>query len=136
MVFFLLDCSSSEVECHVVWASMLTEFILDGDGWMDFDDVSLVDGYNMPMPCWFTSAAPCELCSSYEDTISTFACNHTNYSMTFCPQSNPNRKLDKEHGKKAIIFGVPAIAEWFRSKVHFVPSVAALGSALLAAVKA
>ncbi|EMS64059.1 hypothetical protein CFC21_038604 [Triticum aestivum] len=92
MVFFLLDCSSSEVECHVVWASMLTEFILDGDGWMDFDDVSLVDGYNMPMPCWFTSAAPCELCSSYEDTISTFACNHTNYSMTFCPQSNPNRK--------------------------------------------
>lgn len=51
MVFFLLDCGSGEVECHVVWASMLTEFILDGDGWMDFDDVSLVDGYNMPMPC-------------------------------------------------------------------------------------
>ncbi|TVU30183.1 hypothetical protein EJB05_21793, partial [Eragrostis curvula] len=31
------------------WPVLLAEFKLDGSGGMDFDDVSLVDGYNLPM---------------------------------------------------------------------------------------
>ncbi|XP_047170778.1 pathogenesis-related thaumatin-like protein 3.5 [Vigna umbellata] len=52
--FFCLtgDCSSGTIECAGKGAlppATLAEFTLDGDGGLDFFDVSLVDGYNVPM---------------------------------------------------------------------------------------
>ncbi|XP_048130319.1 thaumatin-like protein 1b [Rhodamnia argentea] len=46
------DCGSGKVECSGSGATppaTLAEFKLDGDGGMDFFDVSLVDGYNLPL---------------------------------------------------------------------------------------
>lgn len=46
------DCGSGKVECqggNAAPPATLAEFKLDGDGGMDFYDVSLVDGYNLPM---------------------------------------------------------------------------------------
>ncbi|KAM0056808.1 putative Thaumatin family [Helianthus anomalus] len=46
------DCGSGKLECAGAGATppaTLAEFTLDGDGGMDFFDVSLVDGYNLPM---------------------------------------------------------------------------------------
>ncbi|GMH03274.1 hypothetical protein Nepgr_005113 [Nepenthes gracilis] len=46
------DCGSGKVECAGGGAAppaTLAEFKLDGDGGLDFYDVSLVDGYNIPM---------------------------------------------------------------------------------------
>ncbi|CAA3029265.1 Hypothetical predicted protein [Olea europaea subsp. europaea] len=46
------DCGSGKMECVGGGATppaTLAEFTLDGSGGMDFYDVSLVDGYNVPM---------------------------------------------------------------------------------------
>ncbi|XP_062216211.1 thaumatin-like protein 1b [Phragmites australis] len=46
------DCGSGSVQCNGAGAAppaTLAEFTLDGSGGMDFFDVSLVDGYNLPM---------------------------------------------------------------------------------------
>ncbi|MED6158078.1 hypothetical protein PIB30_029386 [Stylosanthes scabra] len=46
------DCGSSAVECvgaGAVPPATLAEFTLNGAGGLDFYDVSLVDGYNLPM---------------------------------------------------------------------------------------
>ncbi|XP_052203293.1 thaumatin-like protein 1b [Diospyros lotus] len=46
------DCGSGKVECagnNAAPPATLAEFTLDGYGGMDFYDVSLVDGYNLPM---------------------------------------------------------------------------------------
>ncbi|KAL6640273.1 hypothetical protein ACP70R_022122 [Stipagrostis hirtigluma subsp. patula] len=45
------DCGSGQVECSGGAAppATLAEFTLDGSGGMDFYDVSLVDGYNLPL---------------------------------------------------------------------------------------
>ncbi|KAI4366313.1 hypothetical protein MLD38_022202 [Melastoma candidum] len=46
------DCSSGTVDCSGKTASppaTLVEFTLDGSGGLDFFDVSLVDGYNLPI---------------------------------------------------------------------------------------
>ncbi len=46
------DCGSGKLECVGGGAAppaTLAEFTLDGSGGMDFFDVSLVDGYNLPM---------------------------------------------------------------------------------------
>lgn len=46
------DCGSGETDCSGKGASppaTLAEFTLDGSGGLDFFDVSLVDGYNLPM---------------------------------------------------------------------------------------
>ncbi|KAH7849665.1 hypothetical protein Vadar_021142 [Vaccinium darrowii] len=46
------DCGSGTVECGSGGAAppaTLAEFTLDGGGGLDFYDVSLVDGYNLPM---------------------------------------------------------------------------------------
>lgn len=46
------DCGSGKLECAGAGATppaTLAEFTLDGGGGMDFFDVSLVDGYNLPM---------------------------------------------------------------------------------------
>lgn len=46
------DCGSGKLECGGKGASppaTLAEFTLDGGGGLDFFDVSLVDGYNVPM---------------------------------------------------------------------------------------
>ncbi|XP_008788393.2 thaumatin-like protein 1b [Phoenix dactylifera] len=46
------DCGSGTVQCSGSGATppaTLAEFTLDGSGGMDFYDVSLVDGYNLPM---------------------------------------------------------------------------------------
>ncbi|CAH9142414.1 unnamed protein product [Cuscuta epithymum] len=46
------DCGSGKEECaggNAAPPATLAEFTLDGSGGMDFYDVSLVDGYNLPM---------------------------------------------------------------------------------------
>ncbi|XP_065625969.1 pathogenesis-related thaumatin-like protein 3.5 [Quercus suber] len=46
------DCSTGKVECagnNALPPATLAEFTLDGYGGLDFFDVSLVDGYNLPM---------------------------------------------------------------------------------------
>ncbi|KAL6905819.1 hypothetical protein ACP4OV_003420 [Aristida adscensionis] len=46
------DCGSGDVQCGGGGAAppaTLAEFTLDGSGGLDFFDVSLVDGYNLPM---------------------------------------------------------------------------------------
>ncbi|XP_072979056.1 thaumatin-like protein 1 [Typha angustifolia] len=46
------DCGSGELECNGAGAAppaTLIEFTLDGGGGKDFYDVSLVDGYNLPV---------------------------------------------------------------------------------------
>ncbi|BAF11447.1 thaumatin-like protein 1b isoform X1 [Oryza sativa Japonica Group] len=46
------DCGSGGIQCNGGGAAppaTLMEFTLDGSGGMDFFDVSLVDGYNLPM---------------------------------------------------------------------------------------
>ncbi|KAJ6836203.1 thaumatin-like protein 1b [Iris pallida] len=46
------DCGTSRLECSGSGAAppaTLAEFTLDGSGGLDFYDVSLVDGYNLPM---------------------------------------------------------------------------------------
>lgn len=46
------DCGSGKLECSGSGAAppaTLAEFTLDGHGGLDFFDVSLVDGYNLPM---------------------------------------------------------------------------------------
>lgn len=46
------DCGSGKLECdggNAAPPATLAEFKLDGDGGKDFYDVSLVDGYNLPM---------------------------------------------------------------------------------------
>ncbi|XP_047083961.1 thaumatin-like protein 1b [Lolium rigidum] len=46
------DCGSGALQCNGGGAAppaSLAEFTLDGSGGMDFFDVSLVDGYNLPM---------------------------------------------------------------------------------------
>ncbi|KAL3734275.1 hypothetical protein ACJRO7_023600 [Eucalyptus globulus] len=46
------DCGSGQLECGGRGAApptTLAEFKLDGDGGLDFFDVSLVDGFNLPM---------------------------------------------------------------------------------------
>ncbi|WJX55753.1 Thaumatin-like protein 1 [Trifolium repens] len=46
------DCDSSTIECagkNAIPPATLAEFTLNGDGGLDFFDVSLVDGYNLPM---------------------------------------------------------------------------------------
>ncbi|XP_066396351.1 thaumatin-like protein 1b [Miscanthus floridulus] len=46
------DCGSGSVQCNGAGAAppaTLAEFTLDGSGGLDFFDVSLVDGYNIPM---------------------------------------------------------------------------------------
>ncbi|XP_071702999.1 thaumatin-like protein 1b [Rutidosis leptorrhynchoides] len=46
------DCGSGKLECSGAGANppaTLAEFTLDGDSGMDFFDVSLVDGYNLPL---------------------------------------------------------------------------------------
>ncbi|XP_062205946.1 thaumatin-like protein 1b [Phragmites australis] len=46
------DCGSGDVQCAGGGAAppaTLAEFTLDGSGGLDFFDVSLVDGYNLPM---------------------------------------------------------------------------------------
>jgi hypothetical protein len=151
------DCGSGALQCNGGGAAppaSLAEFTLDGSGGMDFFDVSLVDGYNLPMlvqpsspgcpdtgclvdlnercpselssaggracrsaceafgkpeyccngayatpdTCHpsqysqlFKNACPKSYSYAYDDGTSTFTCNHTDYTITFCPQSNPNR---------------------------------------------
>ncbi|XP_026421801.1 thaumatin-like protein 1b [Papaver somniferum] len=46
------DCASGKIECNGAGAippATLLEFTLNGDGGKDFYDVSLVDGYNLPV---------------------------------------------------------------------------------------
>ncbi|KAI4974591.1 thaumatin-like protein 1 [Hordeum vulgare subsp. vulgare] len=157
------DCGSGEIECRGAGATppaTLAEFTLDGDGGKDFYDVSLVDGYNLPMlvqpsapgcsntgclvdlnercpselrsggglacrsaceafgkpefccngaygnpdTCHpsqysqlFKSACPKSYSYAYDDATSTFTCNHTDYTITFCPQSNPYSGKPNKH---------------------------------------
>ncbi|KAG2585592.1 thaumatin-like protein 1 [Panicum virgatum] len=160
------DCGSGEVECRGAGASppaTLAEFTLDGAGGKDFYDVSLVDGYNLPMlvqaaapdcpdtgclvdlnercpdelraddgracrsaceafgspeycchgdygnpnTCHpsqysqlFKSACPKSYSYAYDDATSTFTCNHTDYTITFCPKSTPSSNKSKHSSRR------------------------------------
>ncbi|EES15233.1 hypothetical protein BDA96_07G188800 [Sorghum bicolor] len=160
------DCGSGEVECRGAGASppaTLAEFTLDGAGGKDFYDVSLVDGYNLPMlvqaaapdcpdtgclvdlnercpdelraddgracrsaceafgspeyccngaygnpnTCHpsqysqlFKSACPKSYSYAYDDATSTFTCNHTDYTITFCPKSTPTSDKSKHSSRR------------------------------------
>nr|AGT16021.1 hypothetical protein SHCRBa_050_A17_F_50 [Saccharum hybrid cultivar R570] len=55
------DCGSGAVSCgggNAAPPATLAEFTLDGSGGMDFYDVSLVDGYNLPLLVAPSGAAP------------------------------------------------------------------------------
>ncbi|XP_039834545.1 thaumatin-like protein 1 [Panicum virgatum] len=46
------DCGSGDLECHgggAATPATLAKFMPDGSGGPDFFDVSLMDGYNLPM---------------------------------------------------------------------------------------
>ncbi|CAN6324291.1 unnamed protein product [Urochloa humidicola] len=54
------DCGSGSVQCAgggAATPATLAEFTLDGSGGLDFFDVSLVDGYNLPMVITPSSSA-------------------------------------------------------------------------------
>ncbi|XP_024032884.1 thaumatin-like protein 1 [Morus notabilis] len=67
------DCGSSRVECAGTGAippATLAEFTLNGANGLDFYDVSLVDGYNLPMmvvPQGGTGAGNCTATGCVED---------------------------------------------------------------------
>ncbi|KAL5224951.1 hypothetical protein ABZP36_011590 [Zizania latifolia] len=64
------DCGSGDVQCNGGGAAppaTLAEFTLDGSGNLDFFDVSLVDGYNLPMlvtPLTNTASASSGKCAA------------------------------------------------------------------------
>ncbi|KAK3154032.1 hypothetical protein QOZ80_2BG0184960 [Eleusine coracana subsp. coracana] len=61
------DCGSGRVDCAGGGAAppaTLAEFTLDGSGGLDFYDVSLVDGYNLPMLVAPQGAAPGGNCAT------------------------------------------------------------------------
>ncbi|KAF2920810.1 thaumatin-like protein 1 [Oryza sativa Japonica Group] len=160
------DCGSGQVECRGAGASppaTLAEFTLNGADGKDFYDVSLVDGYNLPMlvqasapdcpdtgclvdlnercpselraddgracrsaceafgrpeyccngaygnpdTCHpsqysqlFKSACPKSYSYAYDDATSTFTCNHTDYTITFCPRSTPSSGNSKNGSRR------------------------------------
>ncbi|CAA6655971.1 unnamed protein product [Spirodela intermedia] len=96
------DCGSGEVKCNGAGAAppaTLAEFTLDGSSALDFYDVSLVDGYNLPLVLRAGAGEACrsaceafgnpEYCCSGEfATPST--CRPSVYSQMFksaCPRS-------------------------------------------------
>ncbi|CAN1276471.1 Thaumatin-like protein 1 [Linum perenne] len=114
------DCGSGLIECNGLGAAppaTLAEFTLGSGGGMDFYDVSLVDGYNVPMvvegsggsgPCGSTgctsdlnqqcpdelkAACPRSYSYAYDDATSTFTCTGADYTVTFCP-SSPSQKSE------------------------------------------
>ncbi|CAN6305567.1 unnamed protein product [Urochloa humidicola] len=64
------DCGSGDVQCRgggAATPATLAEFTLDGSGGLDFFDVSLVDGYNLPIvitPSGSSSAASGGKCAA------------------------------------------------------------------------
>ncbi|CAI9264474.1 unnamed protein product [Lactuca saligna] len=128
------DCGSGKVECEGRGAeppATLVEFTLNGDQGLDFYDVSLVDGYNLPMlviprnatsgGCSSTgclvdlnAACPAALrvarssrsrdCGgvyAYDDKTSTFTCAGANYVIIFCPLPYTSEKLLEARNEKA-----------------------------------
>ncbi|RZR94387.1 hypothetical protein BHM03_00023051 [Ensete ventricosum] len=110
------DCGSGKVECSGGGATppvSLAEFTPGGGGGggMDYHDVSLVDGYNLPMlvafgspqyccsgaygnpnTCmpssfsqFFKNACPKAYSYAFDDATSTFTCASADYRITFCP---------------------------------------------------
>ncbi|KAK9023120.1 hypothetical protein V6N11_003350 [Hibiscus sabdariffa] len=116
------DCGSSQVECNGRAATppaTLAEFTI-GSGTQDFYDVSLVDGYNLPMTVeasggsgaclstggayatpdtckpsvyagMFKAACPKSYSYAYDDATSTFTCTGADYTITFCPSSTSQK---------------------------------------------
>ncbi|CAI0438853.1 unnamed protein product [Linum tenue] len=108
------DCGSGKIECGGSGAkppATLVEFTLNGADGLDFYDVSLVDGYNLPMLAFpqkvtrggcgatgclidLNGACPKELkyaCTrsysyAYDDKTSTYTCANTDYTIVFCPR--------------------------------------------------
>ncbi|XP_037494548.1 thaumatin-like protein 1a [Jatropha curcas] len=100
------NCGTGQVQCNGVAGSpptSLVEFSIAPNNGRDFYDVSLVDGFNLPI-----SVTPQEKCDkknrptkyslifkqqcpqaysyAYDDKTSTFTCNGgANYLITFCP---------------------------------------------------
>ena len=123
----IADCASGQVACNGTGGippPSLVEFTLSGSGGNDFYDVSLVDGFNLPLSITPQGAASCQSTSCPENVndgrviacksaclalnqpqyccagaFSTPAtCPPTNYSMIFknqCPQASSYAYDDK-----------------------------------------
>ncbi|TVU04624.1 hypothetical protein EJB05_47748 [Eragrostis curvula] len=48
----------------------------------------------------FKSACPKSYSYAYDDATSTFTCNHTDYTITFCPKSTPSGGNSKNSPKR------------------------------------
>ncbi|CAI0435197.1 unnamed protein product [Linum tenue] len=109
------DCGSNQIECNGQNAkppATLAEFTVAPAGGQDYYDVSLVDGYNLPIvvepmggsggtcsstgcvtdlnrrcPSELRSACPRAYSYAYDDASSTFTCSGADYMITFCPSS-------------------------------------------------
>ncbi|GER44764.1 pathogenesis-related thaumatin superfamily protein [Striga asiatica] len=110
------DCGSNRIDCDGAGAAplaTLVKFMIGSGGAQDFYDVSLVDGYNLPVmveasggrdeyccsgayglpaSCRssvysevFKNACPRSYNYAYDDATSTFTCTAADYTITFCP---------------------------------------------------
>ncbi|RRT84090.1 hypothetical protein B296_00009674, partial [Ensete ventricosum] len=93
-----LDAPAAWMECSGSGAAppaTLAEFTLDGSGGMDFYDVSLVDGYNLPMLVSVACKSACEAFGSPQYCCSgefgnPNTCKPSSYSQFFknaCPRA-------------------------------------------------
>ncbi|KAL5219878.1 hypothetical protein ABZP36_024591 [Zizania latifolia] len=48
----------------------------------------------------FKSACPKSYSYAYDDATSTFTCNHTDYTITFCPRSTPSENSTKNRSRR------------------------------------
>lgn len=87
------NCAFSTVECtgsNATPLATLAEFTLNGAGGLDFFDVSLVNGYNLPMtvdPQGGNCTCPR---ANVDDTRNfTCACASADYLIIFCPTPSP-----------------------------------------------
>ncbi|CAI0382627.1 unnamed protein product, partial [Linum tenue] len=115
------DCGSNQIECNGQNAkppATLAEFTVVPGG-QDYYDVSLVDGYNLPMmveptggsggscsstgcitdlnrqcPSELRSACPRAYSYAYDDASSTFTCGGADYVITFCPSSTSQKSAN------------------------------------------
>ncbi|CAN1134848.1 Thaumatin-like protein 1a [Linum perenne] len=92
------DCASGQVSCNGAGGIppvTLAEFTLGGAGGLDFFDISLVDGFNLPVSITCTPSSYAKLFKSqcpqaysyaFDDRSSTFTCpTGKDYIVTFCP---------------------------------------------------
>uniref|UniRef100_A0A2N9EQH6 Thaumatin-like protein n=1 Tax=Fagus sylvatica TaxID=28930 RepID=A0A2N9EQH6_FAGSY len=103
------DCGVLECKGWGVPPNTLAEYALNQFGNKDFIDISLVDGFNIPMDfspttgsCgptrfskFFKQRCPDAYSYPQDDPTSTFTCpGGTNYRVVFCPRGSPSFPLE------------------------------------------